>query len=53
MYPYKRRMFLKKLEDDNTIKEAYFFEPRTVKQIKESIEQIKLILNVNRDNTPT
>lgn len=53
VYPYKRRMFFKKLEDDNTIKEAYFFEPRTVKQIKESIEQIKLILNVNRDNSTT
>lgn len=53
VYPYKRRMFLKKLEDLSERfpnSELYFFEPRGVKQVKETIAIIKNLYETNREN---
>lgn len=47
VYPYKRRLFLHQCEQEiqGTDIELYFFEPRNVRQIKESINVIKELLN--------
>ena len=44
VYTYKRKLFFNLLEESIIPKNIYFFEPRTVKQIKESIIVIKQIL---------
>lgn len=54
VYPYKRRLFLHMCEQEikGTDYELFFFEPRNVRQIKESINVIKELLNEqSRENT--
>ena len=52
VYSYKRKLYFTLLEEITTNKNIYFFEPRTVRQIKESILVIKEILtNETKNNT--
>jgi hypothetical protein len=47
VYPYKRKLLFKYLEENlsENYEGVYYFEPRNVRQVKESIEQIKLLIN--------
>lgn len=47
VYPYKKRLLFSKLEGiPNT--RVYYFEPRNIKEIKLSINEIKRVLNEER-----
>lgn len=45
VYPYKRKLFFDSIEKQSHFSEVYFFELKTVKQIKEGINIIKTIIH--------
>lgn len=47
VYPYKRKLFFEFLENLNTHKDIWFFEPKNQKQVDETLIKIKLLLNEN------
>lgn len=50
VYPYKLKLFLDQCHHLTPDIEVYFFEPRNIKQIRQTIELVKMILDDTNSN---